>query len=104
MESEQPNDPSLSLLIRDSEEGSTMTLQTIFGSVRATQPPRHGGTRQVRPGTALTQITGRLSFWRARIRARRQLRDLCQLDDHMLQDIGLTRSAFNCAAEKPFWR
>jgi uncharacterized protein YjiS (DUF1127 family) len=81
-----------------------MTLQTIFGSVRATQPPRHGGTRHVRPGTALKRITGLLSLWRERIRARRHLRNLCWLDDHMLQDIGLTRSALRCEAAKPFWR
>jgi uncharacterized protein YjiS (DUF1127 family) len=81
-----------------------MTLQTIFGSVRATQPPRHGGTRHVRPSTALQRITGLLSLWRERIRARRHLRGLCQLDDHILQDIGLIRSALRCEAEKPFWR
>jgi uncharacterized protein YjiS (DUF1127 family) len=81
-----------------------MTLQTIFGSVRATQQTRHGGTRYVRPGTALRRITSLLSLWRERIRARRHLRDLCQLDDYMLQDIGLTRSALRCEAGKPFWR
>jgi uncharacterized protein YjiS (DUF1127 family) len=81
-----------------------MTPQTIFGSVRATQPPRRGGTRYVKPGTALKRITGLLSLWQERIRARRHLRDLCQLDDHMLQDIGLTRAALRCEAEKPFWR
>jgi hypothetical protein len=57
-----------------------MKLQTIFGSLRAAQPPLHGGTSYVRPGAALKQITGRLSLWRARVRARRQLRDVCQLD------------------------
>jgi uncharacterized protein YjiS (DUF1127 family) len=70
----------------------------------ATQPPHHGGTRHVRPGTTLKRITGLLNLWRERLRARRHLRDLCQLDDHMLQDIGLTRSALRCEAEKPFWR
>jgi hypothetical protein len=45
VESEQLNDASLSLLKRDRDEGSTMTLQTIFGSVRATQPPRYDRTR-----------------------------------------------------------
>jgi uncharacterized protein YjiS (DUF1127 family) len=81
-----------------------MTLQTIFGSVRATQPPHCGGTRCIRPGPGLKPITGLLSLWRERIRARRHLRNLCQLDDHMLQDIGLTRSALRCEAEKPFRR
>jgi uncharacterized protein YjiS (DUF1127 family) len=81
-----------------------MTLQTIFASVGTTQRPRHGGTWHVGPGTALKQLTGRLSLWQARIRARRQLRDLCQLDDHTLRDIGLTRAAIRYEAEKPFWR
>jgi hypothetical protein len=47
-----------------------MTSETIFGSVRTMQRPRHGGTNYVRLGTALKQITGRLTLWRARIRAR----------------------------------
>jgi uncharacterized protein YjiS (DUF1127 family) len=29
---------------------------------------------------------------------------LCELDDHILQDIGLTRVALRREAEKPFWR
>jgi uncharacterized protein YjiS (DUF1127 family) len=81
-----------------------MKLQTIFGSLRAAQPPLHGGTSYVRPGAALKQITGRLNLWRARVRARRQLRDVCQLDDHILQDIGLTRVALRHEPERPFWR
>ena len=81
-----------------------MTSETIFGSARTMQRPRHGGTSYVGPGTALKQITGRLSLWRARIRARRQLRDLCQLDDHTLRDIGLTRAALRYQAAKPFLR
>jgi uncharacterized protein YjiS (DUF1127 family) len=38
------------------------------------------------------------------MRSRRQLRNLCQLDDHILQDIGLTRDALLREATKPFWR
>ena len=34
-----------------------------------------------------------LKCWRERMRSRRQLRDLCALDDHILKDIGLTRVA-----------
>jgi uncharacterized protein YjiS (DUF1127 family) len=81
-----------------------MTLQTMFDAARATQPSRRGGTRQVRPSTALHRVTALFGFWRERIRARRQLRGLCQLDDHILKDIGLTRSALRCEAEKAFWR
>jgi uncharacterized protein YjiS (DUF1127 family) len=78
-----------------------MTLQTILGSLRATQPPRHVGTRHVRPSRALQRITGLLSLWRERMRSRRQLRNLCQLDHHLLQDIGLTRSALLYEAGTP---
>ena len=81
-----------------------MTLPTIFDSVRTTQRPRPGATWHVGPGIALKQITGRLSLWRARMRARRQLPDLCRLDDHTLRDIGLTRAAIRYDAEKPFRR
>jgi len=37
-----------------------------------------------------------LTRWRERTRALRQERILCELDDHMLQDIGLTRYALRC--------
>jgi uncharacterized protein YjiS (DUF1127 family) len=45
-----------------------------------------------------------LRRWRERIGARRQLAGLCDLDDHILQDIGLTRSELGCETETPFWR
>jgi uncharacterized protein YjiS (DUF1127 family) len=34
----------------------------------------------------------------------RQRRQLAQLSDHMLRDIGLTRADAWAEAEKPFWR
>jgi len=36
--------------------------------------------------------------------AGRELRALCELDDHMLSDIGLTRSQLRREAARPFWR
>jgi NAD(P)H-nitrite reductase large subunit len=47
----------------------------------ATQPPHHGGTRYVRPGTTLKRITGLLNLWRERIRAR-QLAQIAQAPTH----------------------
>jgi uncharacterized protein YjiS (DUF1127 family) len=47
---------------------------------------------------------GLLTCWREPIRSRRRLRNLYELDDHILQDIGLTRSALRRQAETPFWR
>jgi uncharacterized protein YjiS (DUF1127 family) len=41
------------------------------------------------------------SVWLERSRQRRQL---AQLSDHMLRDIGLTRADAWHEAEKPFWR
>ena len=39
--------------------------------------------------------------WLERARQRRQLREL---SDHMLRDIGLTRADAWAESEKPFWR
>jgi uncharacterized protein YjiS (DUF1127 family) len=38
------------------------------------------------------------------MRPRRQLRRLCDLDDHILQDIGLTPTALLNEVTRPFWR
>ena len=35
---------------------------------------------------------------------RRQRHTLAALDDHLLRDIGLTRSAIRMEVSKPFWR
>jgi uncharacterized protein YjiS (DUF1127 family) len=37
-------------------------------------------------------MIGALKGWHERMWTRRQLRNLCALDDHILQDIGLTRA------------
>jgi hypothetical protein len=39
--------------------------------------------------------------WPARVISRRSL---CDLDDHILKDIGLTRDEIAFEAYKPFWR
>jgi uncharacterized protein YjiS (DUF1127 family) len=79
-----------------------MQLQTTLSPGRAaTRPPRRGST-SIRHNTTLQQLIGLLRHWRERIRARRQLARLYDLDDHILQDIGLTRSELRCEAEKPF--
>jgi uncharacterized protein YjiS (DUF1127 family) len=81
-----------------------MQLQTTLNPGRAaTRPPRRGGTN-IQHNTALQQLIGLLRRWQERIRTRRQLGRLCDLDDHILQDIGLIRSELRCEAEKPFWR
>jgi len=46
-------------------------------------------------------LAARLRTWRARARARRELREL---DGAILRDIGLSRTQANFDADKPFWR
>jgi uncharacterized protein YjiS (DUF1127 family) len=72
----------------------TMPLQTTVGPARAaTRPPRRN--------TALRRVIGLLRRWRERAHSRPQL---CELDDHILQDIGLTREALLRETARPFWR
>jgi len=55
-----------------------------------------GATRHASPGVWLRVVMDLLRPWREQKRARRQQRVLSELDDHMLKDIGLTRSAVGC--------
>jgi uncharacterized protein YjiS (DUF1127 family) len=45
-----------------------------------------------------------LKLWVQRIIMRRQLRLLCELDDHILMDIGMVRCELAFEAYRPFWR
>jgi len=42
-----------------------------------------------------------LRTWQIRVRQRRELRDL---DDAVLRDVGISRAQARFSAEKPFWR
>jgi len=42
-----------------------------------------------------------LQLWRERTRSHPQL---CELDDYILRDIGLTRDALLCESTRPYWR
>jgi uncharacterized protein YjiS (DUF1127 family) len=83
-----------------------------MGSANCTQsirPPRRPsavlwalawlGLRWLRYG--LVRVAEAGPVWLERSRQRRQL---AQLSDHMLRDIGLTRVDAWAEAEKPFWR
>jgi uncharacterized protein YjiS (DUF1127 family) len=61
--------------------------------------PQQGGAAAL-----LQRAMGVLALWRRRIRTRAELRKLGALDDHVLQDIGMTRSQLISEASKPFWR
>lgn len=52
-------------------------------------------------GGALTALFDTLALWAER---RRQRRDLEALPDHLLSDIGVSRSDAAYEADKPFWR
>jgi uncharacterized protein YjiS (DUF1127 family) len=46
-------------------------------------------------------VAARLRNWHARVRARRELREI---DDAVLRDLALPRAQANFDAGKPFWR
>lgn len=52
------------------------------------------------PEKLLVTAFDRLAQWHDRARERHQLR---MLDDHMLHDVGLSRSDVESEARKPFW-
>jgi uncharacterized protein YjiS (DUF1127 family) len=82
-----------------------MPLQTTIDPVPiATRRPRRGDARHTMPGASLRWVEALLTRWRERMRSRRQLQNLCDLHDHILQDIGLTRAALLCETTKPFWQ
>ena len=57
----------------------------------------HGGARK----HPLVVLFEPLLAWEQRIRQRQRLGEM---DDHMLQDIGVSRSDAAMEAAKPFWR
>jgi uncharacterized protein YjiS (DUF1127 family) len=54
--------------------------------------------------TPFQRIARCLALCRQRIRSRRRLRRLCDLDDRTLKDIGMTRGLVYYESGKPFWR
>jgi len=45
-----------------------------------------------------------MRIWMARSRQRKALGELAELNDYLLEDIGLTQEAARREAGKPFWR
>jgi uncharacterized protein YjiS (DUF1127 family) len=52
-------------------------------------------------GSALTRLAAMAVQWQARAAQRRAL---AELEDHLLQDIGVDRATATAEAAKPFWR
>jgi uncharacterized protein YjiS (DUF1127 family) len=65
--------------------------------------PFDGDVPQLTPagGSAPRRVFAAMRRWHERVRQRRQL---LQLSDHMLRDLGITRAEALGEAEKPFWR
>ena len=75
-------------------------LWTSPGLPRAGSAPNRAVTSHIAPLTALRRIAAIIRMCRRRARSREQL---CELNDHLLKDIGLSREAACYEAAKPFW-
>lgn len=53
------------------------------------------------PGHLAGQARAQLALWQERISYRQALRDM---NEHLLEDVGLTRATALHEAQKPFWR
>jgi uncharacterized protein YjiS (DUF1127 family) len=87
---------------------------TLFSTVGASaSPTRERMSRSglydtapglgVRPGwrDVIRAMLNQLLVWHERTRQRRSL---AELDDHLLRDLGLSRTAVTVETNKPFWR
>jgi uncharacterized protein YjiS (DUF1127 family) len=86
-----------------------MNMKANLSTIRAKRPtttlaehlPRRGDTALIEPLPSLSHMLSLLLQWQERVQTRRQLREL---DEHALHDIGLSRGEALYEAEKPFWR
>jgi uncharacterized protein YjiS (DUF1127 family) len=78
---------------------------TLFPTAVAGSRPFYRGAAPpaLRPGgrSRIGRLVDAALVWQQRLRERRQL---MQLSDHMLRDIGISRATAAGEAEKPFWR
>ena len=77
------------------------TLHLSHGSAQASDLGRAAGVISTPLSMWSRRALGWLSVWRARARERRQLREL---SDTLLHDLGLSRSDIDAEIAKPFWR
>ena len=69
------------------------------GNLSLASPPLMAGFRTTH-WLSLKQLNQHVITWYQRAKQRRQL---AQLDDRMLKDIGVTPMQARCEARKPFW-
>jgi len=66
------------------------------------QAEQHSPLRRALRTGALAWIVELIALWRRHAAAAREVRALSELDDHLLGDIGLTRSQLRCEAARSF--
>jgi uncharacterized protein YjiS (DUF1127 family) len=97
------HNPSFSPNERHSEERAmTPCMNEFNGSLTGdTCRPAGSGGFVHAAGAALLRPLETVILWQERVRERRQL---LQMSDRLLKDIGLTRVDAMIEADKPFWR
>jgi uncharacterized protein YjiS (DUF1127 family) len=65
----------------------------------APRAPRRAGTTHIAALRAIRRIVAAIQLWRKRAHSRRQLHEL---NDHLLKDIGLRRADVGYEFPKPF--
>jgi uncharacterized protein YjiS (DUF1127 family) len=80
---------------------ANVTWKTPHMPLQAPLAPTRASARSPRRVTAVRCVIGLLRRWRERVPLRPQL---CELDDHLLQDIGFTREARLSEAARLFRR
>jgi uncharacterized protein YjiS (DUF1127 family) len=77
-------------------EGSALLLDRAAGE--------HGLRQQADASSLLTAWLRLIRFWMARHRQRKALGEIAELNDYLLQDIGVTQEEALREAAKPFWQ
>jgi uncharacterized protein YjiS (DUF1127 family) len=77
-------------------QGSNLTLVNFPGGYARVQ--------QDSSPTSAVSWMDTVRIWSARSRERRALRELAELDDYFLKDIGVSRGQVLREAAKPFWQ
>ena len=83
-----------------------MPKRLVQGSIRTLVPFPGAYARFQKDGSPISAMSwmDTVRIWRARSRERRALRELAELGDHFLKDIGISRGQVLREAAKPFWQ